>query len=122
MREKEMGFNKLNWRNAMRKKIIFAFGSVVSFVAIKALAATLLASPGYVAAGCSWNYLGGGFYSPVTVSVNGLYCNGVGPILVKQVVAQPTGIASCTMHQSASPELYTFSSPLTCDSYSVSTK
>lgn len=106
----------------MRKKIIFAVGSVASFIAVKALAATLLASSGYVAAGCSWNYLGGGYYSPVTVNVTGLFCNGAGPILVKQVVTQPTGYASCTMSQSASPDLYTYSSPLTCTSYSVSTK
>jgi len=115
--------NLIHWRNMMRKKIIFAFGSVLSLIAVKVLAATLLASPGYVATGCSWNYLGGGVYSPgVTVNVTGLFCNGAGPILVKQVVTQPSGQSSCTMNQSASPDLYTYSSPLTCDSYSVSTK
>ncbi len=106
----------------MRKKIILVVGSVISFVAVKALAATLLAAPGYVASGCSWNYLGGGYYSPVSVSVHGLFCNGAGPILVKQVVTQPTGYAECTLHQSASPDLYTYSSPSTCTNYSVSTK
>lgn len=105
----------------MRKKIIFALGSVASFVAVKALAATLLASPGYVASGCSWNSIGGGSYPPVTVSVTGLFCNGAGPILVKQVVSQP-GSSSCTLYQSANPDLYTYSNPLTCNSYSVSTK
>ncbi|PUA27483.1 MAG: hypothetical protein B0W54_12995 [Cellvibrio sp. 79] len=106
----------------MRKKIIFALGSIASFVAVKALAATLLASPGYIAAGCSWNSIGGGSYPPVTVSVTGLFCNGAGPILVKQVVTQPGGSSSCTLYQSGSPDLYTYSSPLTCNSYSVSTK
>ena len=108
----------------MRKKIIFALGSVVSFVAVKALAATLLATPGYIATGCSWNSIGGGSYPPVTVSVTGLFCNGVGagPILVKQVVTQPGGSSSCTLYQSGSTDLYTYSTPLTCNSYSVSTK
>jgi len=105
----------------MRKKIIFAFGSVLSFVAIKALAATLLATPGYVAPGVSWNYMWSGSYSPgVSVNVTGLYWNGVGPILVKQVITQPNGQSSCNMSKSADPALYTYSSTVTCDSYSVS--
>lgn len=105
----------------MRKKIIFAFGSVLSFFAIKALAATLLATPGYVAAGASWNYMWSGSYYPgVSVNVTGLYWNGVGPILVKQVITQPNGQSSCTMSKSADPALYTYSSTVTCDSYSVS--
>ena len=107
----------------MRKKIIFAIGSVLSLVAIKALAATLLATPYYVAPGCSWNYMGGGAYPPVTVTVTGLYCNGAGPILVKQLVTQPAGYPpSCQMAPSGNPALYTYSSTVTCDSYSVSTK
>jgi hypothetical protein len=112
----------INWRNTMRKKITLAFGSVLTLVAIKAIAATLLATPGYVASGCSWNYMGGGYYSPVTVTVTGLYCNGAGPILVKQYIDQPSGSDTCTMSKSGDPALYTYSSTVTCDSYSVSTK
>ncbi len=116
-----MGLHKLNWRNEMRKKIIFAIGSVVSLVAVKVLAATLLATPGYTAPGCSWTQIGGGSYPPVTVTVTGLFCDGAGPLLVKQLVTQP-GYSDCTMHASGNPNLYTYSSPVTCNSYSVSTK
>ncbi len=108
----------------MRKKIIFAFGSVLTLVAIKALAATLIASPGYVASGCSWSYMGGGYYSPVTVTVTGLFCNGdtQRPVLVKQLITQPNSPSSCSMAPSGDPAFYTFSSTVTCDSYSVYTK
>lgn len=105
----------------MRKKIIFAVGSVISFVAVKVLAATLLATPGYVAPGCSWTQIGGGSYPPVTVTVTGLFCNGAGPLLVKQLVTQP-GYSECTMYASGNPNLYTYSSTVTCNSYSVSAK
>lgn len=106
----------------MRKKIMLAAGIAISLVTVKVLAGTLLASPGYVAPGCSWNHLGGGYYSPgVTVSVTGLYCNGAGPILVQTVVMPPSGTATCSLG-SANPNLYTYSNPLVCNNYSVSTK
>lgn len=105
----------------MQKKIIFTFGSILSFIAVKALAATLLASPGYTAPGCSWNTMGGGYYPPVTVSVTGLFCDGAGPILVKTVIMQPSGQASCSL-STGNTNLYTYSSPLICNDYSVSTK
>ena len=102
----------------MRKKIIFALGSVISFVAVKALAATLLATPYSTAPGCTWTNIGGGYYPPVTVSVTGLFCNGVGPALVKTVIMQPSGQASCSL-STTNTSLYSYSSPLTCDSFSV---
>ena len=106
----------------MRKKIILAFGAAtISLIAVKALAGTLLASPGYVAPGCSWNNLGGGYFSGVTVSVTGLYCAGTGPILVQTVVMPPSGTATCTL-AAQKPNDYTYSSTLVCNNYSVSTK
>lgn len=102
----------------MRKKIIFAVGSVISFVAVKALAATLLATPSYTAPGCTWTNIGGGYYHPVSVSVMGLYCDGVGPALVKTNISQPNGSASCSL-STGNTSLYTYSSPLTCNSFSV---
>ncbi|MES2825171.1 MAG: hypothetical protein V4732_16325 [Pseudomonadota bacterium] len=104
----------------MRKKIVFAFGSVLFFVAVKVLAGTLLASPGYVASGCKWSYLGWSYGG--RTSLSGLFCDGQGPILVKQVFQPPYGLPSCTMSASASTDLYTYSSPLNCYSYSVSKK
>lgn len=105
----------------MRKKIILAVGSVISLVAVKVLAATLLATPTYAAPGCSWSQIAGGVYPPVTVTVTGLFCNGAGPLLVKQLATQP-GYSDCTMYASGNPNLYTYSNPVTCNSFSVSTK
>ena len=104
----------------MRKKIILAFGAAISLIAVNAFAGPL-ASPGFVAPGCSWNNLGGGYFSGVTVSVTGLYCAGTGPILVQTVVMPPSGTATCTLG-SQKPNDYTYSSTLVCNNYSVSTK
>ncbi|MES2673820.1 MAG: hypothetical protein V4660_06240 [Pseudomonadota bacterium] len=105
----------------MRKKIVFAVGSVLSFAAVKVLAATLLVSPSYVTPYCSWSNIGGGLYPPVTVTVTGLFCYGVGPILVKQVISQP-GSQSCSLFPGGFTHIFTLSGALTCDSYSVTTK
>jgi hypothetical protein len=104
----------------MRKKIIFAVGSIISLVAVKALAGTLLATPGYTAPGCNWTNIGGGYYHPVSVSVMGLYCNGEGPALVKTTVSQPSGPATCSVSTgNTSLYPYSYSSSLTCNDYSV---
>lgn len=118
-----------NWRYEMLKKIILAGIFIASSCVSSAFAGTLLASPGFVAIGCNWNTISNSSYWPgVTVNVTGLFCNGnSNPVLVRVVVTQPgfpygNGSSQCTMNASGGTELYTYSSPLTCPSYSVSTK
>lgn len=112
----------------MRKKIMLVSAVVASAIALKVYAGTLLAAPGYVAPGCSWNTTSDTSYWPgVKVNVVGLYCSGTTtPVLVKATVTQPSapygnGSSDCTMSPSGGTA-YTYSSPLTCSSYSVSTK
>jgi hypothetical protein len=113
----------------MLKKIMLVGLFILSFSSFNLYAGTLLASPGFVATGCNWNILSNSSYWPgVTVNVIGLFCNGnTNPVLVRVVVTQPgfpygNGSSQCTMNASGGTELYTYSSPLTCTSYSVSTK
>lgn len=104
----------------MRKKIIVGLGSVLAFSAVKALAVTLLASPGYTYPGCSWSTLSSSTYSPgVSVNVSGFSCGTGNPLLVKTVVTQPNGQSSCTMSASGNTTFFIYSNQLTCTDYFV---
>lgn len=117
----------------MRKTIKLALGTALSFIAVNVLAAPVIlasATPPasgigpvttFIAAGCSWNNMGGGRSDGTTTTVTGLWCDGAGPILVKVGTAKDSGESSCALsiNTPSNGGPFTYSSPLTCNNYSV---
>lgn len=118
----------------MRKTIKFALGTAISFIAVNVLATPVIlasATPPasgsgplttFIAPGCSWMTMGGGRAGGTITTVTGLWCDGAGPILVQTANAKDSGEYSCNLTQNTPSNggPYTYSSPLTCNNYSVS--
>lgn len=118
----------------MRKTIKLALGAAISFIAVNTLATPVIlasATPPasgmgnvttFIATGCSWMNMGGGRAGGTTTTVTGLWCDGAGPILTQVVNVKDSGEYSCALNPN-NPSIggpYTYSSPLTCNNYSVS--
>ena len=118
----------------MRKTIKFALGTALSFIAVNVLAAPVIlasATPSatgtsapttFLASGCLWKHLAGNRSGGTTTTATGLFCDGVGPILVQVGTAKDSGEYSCslTSYTPSNGGPFTYSSSLTCNNYSVS--
>jgi len=81
-------------------------------------------SPLFLAPGCSWNILSTGSTVGPKVTTTGLFCDGAtAPAAVQTVVVQESGASSCHLSPSGSSNplhpVYIYSSPFTCNNYSV---